>query len=772
MKKGLAWLLGIVAVLVLTAPLFSQSAPNTISPAKLQGLSWVFSVLQTFSAGINTHAVLDSNSTGGPITTLSGSTPLVSGASGTVPLAQTQINYTMADPTTAVTVGVAFSAASCNQANHNRFYAYYTNRGGSTSLSPATADQFGAWSGSKIVPLTRPSDFPPTAEYWTPAYSSDNGTTVKRCATSGFYTAIGTATVNCTCAAAGSTITGQANSTGTRTIFQIMDGEVRFPSYTSGTPFSLTEGARRLGFGLGYLTFSPDSGTTFSDALTTNGQSRLVCPTCRYATADAAIASYSDQAVSKPYTIYLLPATYGDISLGKSYTKVVGLGMAGSVIINGTLTIGGDVTESGISNLKFIGATTAPIRGSTNTVPTTFYLTNNDIGSLASSTCTIDVLHELGGYSGRIWLSGGNRWLTCWDGIFIAEDARFISSGDTFIGDNTNVGTANQQITIFNTLSDTAEYDISGASIWVRQTQSGSVANGWVYNSLGATNNGTIPPRVAIAGSRIYMQSTNASASGTLGVINLGSAGTTTIKPQLTLTGTDVDLVASGSSEKLVAIKVAAASNHAGWNVSVNGGGIRRSGGDTANSYDVDTAETASGFSVDLYGVRHEGKYSAAGGTLRAFVPMPNGSSPTIDTLGQAAVDTTANQLLYYSGGAARVLDPVLQECRVISDVTSADDNFEWWMATTPVTVTSVWCRCRGTCSTMATFTLEDRAGNGMTITGTNPTCATTGNSTPAAVTANNGLVAGEGLAFDVTNTPNPATDEYTLCVTYTIDRQ
>jgi len=111
-------------------------------------------------------------------------------------------------------------------------------------------------------------------------------------------------------------------------------------------------------------------------------------------------------------------------------------------------------------------------------------------------------------------------------------------------------------------------------------------------------------------------------------------------------------------------------------------------------------------------------------------------------------------------------------KCAVITDLAAADDNFEFWMADRAVTIKSVGCRCRGTCSTMATLTLEDRGGNAMTITGTNPTCATTGNATYAAVTAANGLVAGEGIAFDVTNTPNPETDEYTICVTYTVDKQ
>jgi hypothetical protein len=151
---------------------------------------------------------------------------------------------------------------------------------------------------------------------------------------------------------------------------------------------------------------------------------------------------------------------------------------------------------------------------------------------------------------------------------------------------------------------------------------------------------------------------------------------------------------------------------------------------------------------------------------------IPVGANPSVATAGDVAIDTTANQLKYQSSGTTRVLSPVRTECAVIENLAAADDSFEFFMADAATTITSVGCRCRGTCTGSATFTLEDRGGVAMTITGTNPTCATTGNATFAAVTASNALVAGEGLAFDVTNTPNPETDEYTLCVTRTLDAQ
>jgi hypothetical protein len=109
--------------------------------------------------------------------------------------------------------------------------------------------------------------------------------------------------------------------------------------------------------------------------------------------------------------------------------------------------------------------------------------------------------------------------------------------------------------------------------------------------------------------------------------------------------------------------------------------------------------------------------------------------------------------------------------CQVIPAVTSADDNMLFMALNRAVTITSVWCNYNGSApSTAATFTLEDGSGNAMTITDTNPVCAGPGTAaTPKAVTAANSLTAREVLRFDVTNTPNPATDTYMLCVSFTV---
>jgi hypothetical protein len=105
--------------------------------------------------------------------------------------------------------------------------------------------------------------------------------------------------------------------------------------------------------------------------------------------------------------------------------------------------------------------------------------------------------------------------------------------------------------------------------------------------------------------------------------------------------------------------------------------------------------------------------------------------------------------------------------CARFEDLAAADDNIELFMADFAVTVTGVSCHCAGTCTpTIATISLEDRAGNGMTHGGAVTCGSGTGDSSFTAVTAANTLNAGESVVFDVDNTPSPATDDYLICVT------
>jgi hypothetical protein len=158
----------------------------------------------------------------------------------------------------------------------------------------------------------------------------------------------------------------------------------------------------------------------------------------------------------------------------------------------------------------------------------------------------------------------------------------------------------------------------------------------------------------------------------------------------------------------------------------------------------------------------------AAGGTLA----IPQGTAPTVSLAGQLAIDTTADQLVYY-GGAQRVLNYEMTRCGYYADLSASDIHMSLGAWSQPVTITGVGCTYYGTGTTVATLTLEDGNSNAMTITGTNPTCTANGTAfTFAAVTAGNALNAGQVVRYNVTNTPAPITDDYTICVKYVYTRQ
>jgi hypothetical protein len=158
----------------------------------------------------------------------------------------------------------------------------------------------------------------------------------------------------------------------------------------------------------------------------------------------------------------------------------------------------------------------------------------------------------------------------------------------------------------------------------------------------------------------------------------------------------------------------------------------------------------------------------AATGSLR----IPYGYSPTVTEQGSVGIGTVNHQFYFNTAGTKRVVASSHTRCLMVENLASGDDNFPMGSFTDSVAIDGVWCTCSGTCTTKATFTLEDGSANAMTISGTNPTCQNIGTTpTSAAVSgANATLTAKESMRFDVTNTPSPnGSDDYEICVSYTI---
>ena len=159
---------------------------------------------------------------------------------------------------------------------------------------------------------------------------------------------------------------------------------------------------------------------------------------------------------------------------------------------------------------------------------------------------------------------------------------------------------------------------------------------------------------------------------------------------------------------------------------------------------------------------------------------LPYQATNSVSSAGAFTIDSTADQLVYF-GAAERVIPYIMSASAVLESLVSTDDNYEFWEAPYGVTITTVSCYCRGTCTTEAKLCFEDRTGNNMSLgagtdCGGGTTVARTctkggGVSSYTAVSSGGGLVTGEGLAFDVSNSPTTG-DTYTVTVTYTATRQ
>lgn len=178
-----------------------------------------------------------------------------------------------------------------------------------------------------------------------------------------------------------------------------------------------------------------------------------------------------------------------------------------------------------------------------------------------------------------------------------------------------------------------------------------------------------------------------------------------------------------------------------------------------ANLASFFTSETGSGNPV-----------FSADPVFTSSIQIPNGTAPTVDAAGEAAEDTTANQLVY--GAGANVLDPIQQSCARIEKLAAADDNVDLFFADRGIKIQRVACWTRVNTTTPATVQFY---GTGAAI-GTAITCDEN-NLAPTWVDrsgeANGTLAAGARLHIDVTNTPNAdATDAYLVCFTYRVTRQ
>jgi len=148
---------------------------------------------------------------------------------------------------------------------------------------------------------------------------------------------------------------------------------------------------------------------------------------------------------------------------------------------------------------------------------------------------------------------------------------------------------------------------------------------------------------------------------------------------------------------------------------------------------------------------------------------IENNATLELVDAGAVGVDTTTGQFRWTDGTTIFVESGTKSKCGLYDNLVAANDNISLGSLPYAATIQSIWCSYIGTGTVVASTSLEDGSGNAMTHT--IPTCTAHGTPPSAqTISAGGSLSAYEILRFDVDNTPDPITDDYTICVSYTID--
>lgn len=158
--------------------------------------------------------------------------------------------------------------------------------------------------------------------------------------------------------------------------------------------------------------------------------------------------------------------------------------------------------------------------------------------------------------------------------------------------------------------------------------------------------------------------------------------------------------------------------------------------------------------------------YARAGAIVSTFLQIPNDTNPTVDAVGEIAVDTTANQFLYGTSTAfpAVVMPFNYIRFEVASSSWTSTSTANWGgYVQDPLTLVSANCY---TDAGTVKLSIADDKGNY-----TNVVSVSTSTTTPATLSTNNTFTAGEKLIFNV-GTPASSPTKASCTIKYVYDRQ
>ncbi len=348
-------------------------------------------------------------------------------------------------------------------------------------------------------------------------------------------------------------------------------------------------------------------------------QTRIVCKSteCEYQEPADAVASITDSAVDKPYTILVYPGVYTKQITMKSYVGIVGLDESSTILVgtfggsNNAVVIPPSVTGTSFRNLTIGGG--RPFAFQSGGSPSTTSVTDCTVGLFAGTIQTSD--------SFDCWYdatsTGGHTIYATNVTLNVSADCIMPTPNSRFIGHN---------LTVFSSAD--------GTNALIRP---GVYNNGWTVDIDGITHvssltggtdylfywpaditTGDTNPPVVNVRNVVWSVSTSGTSAATQACVNLNDAGPLSDVAHFTFSNIDCSL-AGGSSQTLYGYRIANVSYLADYRLHVQGGSITRSGGH-ADSKDVSQNATASGFVFEMGSVRNAGSFS---GTVSAIVYNP-----------------------------------------------------------------------------------------------------------------------------------------------------
>jgi len=151
---------------------------------------------------------------------------------------------------------------------------------------------------------------------------------------------------------------------------------------------------------------------------------------------------------------------------------------------------------------------------------------------------------------------------------------------------------------------------------------------------------------------------------------------------------------------------------------------------------------------------------------------IPVGTGPTVDLSGEVAIDTSADQLVFYGAASKRVL--TYQEYKSITIDTPADtDNFNLFKAPHALTITDIECvvdPADSSESVVIDIQERDSAGDNPATVDATITCDNDGASDDGSL-SNGSIDSGDWVSIDIGTVTGTVT-QVTVTVTYTVDAQ